>query len=85
MVKIFIQCAVCGKATKDMTRVTEPTPEDYGGFVLSPNPAYGTVEFAVVKSDRSQDEEVQPTNDDGNVYVSPGGEPPAYENLKVLY
>ena len=68
-----------------MTRVTEPTPDHYGGFVLSPNPAYGTVEFAVVKSHKSQDEAVQPTNNDGNVYGSPGGEPPAYGNLKVLY
>ena len=87
MVQIFIQHAVCRRATQDVTQSTESTLADYGGFELSPNPAYGTVAFAIVKSDKSQDEESQPAkdDDDGNVQVSKERQPPAYENLKVLY
>ena len=70
-----------------MIQGTGPTPADYGGFELSPNPAYGTVEFEFVKGNMSHAGEVQPTNDNegGNVYVSTDGEPPAYGNLKLRY
>lgn len=70
-----------------MIQGTGPTQADYGGFELSLNPAYCTVEFEIVKGNKSQAGEVQPTNDNegGNVYVSTDGEPPAYENLKLLY
>ena len=86
MAQIFIQCTVCRKEAKDKSQDTEPPPEDYGGFELTPNPAYGEVSY--VKSDKSQNGGVHPVNDDdgvGNVYVSTDREPPAYENLEMLY
>ena len=85
MAQIFIQCAVCHKKAKDKTQDTEPPPEEYGGFELTPNPAYGEVSY--VKSDKSQNGGAHPVHDDegGNVYVSTDREPPAYENIEMLY
>ena len=72
MIQTSIQCAVCHKKVKDKTQDTEPPPEDYSGFELTPNPAYG--EILYVKSDKSQGEvQLTKENDDGNVYVSPVG------------
>ena len=86
MAQTSIQCTVCRKEAKDKTQDTEPPPEDYGGFELTPNPAYGEVSY--VKSDKSQNGGAHPVNDDdgvGNVYVSTDREPPAYENFEMLY
>ena len=72
MIQTSIQCTVCRKEAKDKTQDTEPPPEEYGGFELSPNPAYG--EILYVKSDTSLGKvQLTKENDDGNVYVSPVG------------
>ena len=87
---LSFQHAVCRKAAiaSGKTQEAEPTPEDYGGFEMSSNPAYGGVEFTKSKS---QPESSQPAGDDdeddvakGNVYVSTEEEP-TYENFHVLY
>ena len=86
MAQIFIQCTVCRKEAKGKTQDTEPPPEDDSGFELTPNPAYGEVSY--VKSDKSQNGGAHPVDDDddgGNAYVSTDREPPAYENLEMLY
>ena len=85
MAQTSIQCTVCRKEAKDKTQDTEPPPEDYSGIELTPNPAYGEVSY--VKSDTSQNGGAHSVNDDdgGNVYVSTDREPPAYENLEMLY
>ena len=82
---LFIQYTVCKKEGKDSTQDTEPTPENDGEFELTTNPAYGEISY--VKDDKSQNGGPHPVWDDdgGNVYVSTDGEPPAYENLNVLY
>ena len=86
MAQTSIQCTVCRKEAKNKTQDTEPPPEDYGGLELTPNPAYGEISY--VKNDKSQNGGAHPVNDDdgdGNVYVSTDREPPAYENLEMLY
>ena len=85
---IFIKYAGGQKAVTHNTRDTEPAPapDDYGGFELSPNPAYGTVEFVSVQSGSSRDGETQPAmNDAGTVPAPTEGQPPGYENLEMLY
>ena len=85
---ILIKYAGRQKAVTHNTRDTEPAPapDDYGGFELSPNPAYGTVEFVSVQSGSSRDGETQPAmNDDGTVPAPTERQPPGYENLEMLY
>lgn len=67
---------------------SEITPEDYGGFQLSPNPAYNVTKFA---TDALHGGEVQPArgNDDvdvvkGNVYLVKKEEP-LYGKIEMLY
>ena len=85
MAQLYMQCTVCHKEAKDKTQDTEPPPEDYGGFELTPNPAYAEVSY--VKSDKSQNGGAHSVDDDdgGNVYVPTHMEPPAYENFEMLY
>ena len=84
---IFYTYAGRQKAVTHNTQGTEPAPapDDYGGFELSPNPAYGTVEFVIVQSSNSRDGETQPaTSDDEIEPTSTERQPPAYENLEML-